>query len=153
MLQNEALLVILYSASPHPLQQSRDPQCEHKLTFQVMKEVAPAPKQPSREADTVRQQAGSGISAEQLTAIEGQLLLQLPQVQSLQQAKQQSDALQLQAYIKTRKLQGMVAVLYSCDCYLARHDWSVHKCICYIFCGCGGIVSIVSLGVQHTFTT
>ena len=137
-----------YSASLHPVQQRRAHKSEHNLTFQVMKEVAPAPKQTLQDADTVRQRAGSGISAEHLTAIEGQLLLQLPQVQSLQQAKQQSDALQLQAYKKTRKLQGMVATLCSCNCHLATHAWSRQKCTFYTFCDWGGFVSWLLVAVQ-----
>lgn len=148
-----------YSASPHPVQQSRGLECEDKLTFQVMKEEASAAKQDPQELYTVCQQAGSGISAEQPLARDGQLFLQLPHVQSLHQAKQQSDALQLQAYKKTRKLQGMVAILCSCDSHLASHDRSVQKCICYTFCDWGGMVSWLSVtatmsrGVQHIFTT
>lgn len=80
---------------------------EHKLTLQVTKESAAVPKQPPQQPDTVHLQERVCLAAEQLSARDRQLLLQLPQVHSLQQAQQQSNALQLQAYQKTRKLQGM----------------------------------------------
>ena len=104
--------------------------CEHKLTLQVTKESAPVPKQPPQQPSTVHLQEGCCLAAEPMLAREGQLLLQLPQVHSLQQAKQQSDALQLQAYQQTRKLQGtpLIALSCSCRCYLPTYRMNVQQC-------------------------
>ena len=86
--------------------------------LQVTKEAAPVTKQPPQQPSAIHLQEGCCLAAEPMGR-EGQLLLQLllqlPQVHSLQQAKQQSDALQLQAYQKTRKLQGTLLTALSCS--------------------------------------
>ena len=93
------------------------------LLLQVVKELEPVLKQSLQQPTAVRLQGGSSLKAEHQLPRDGQLLLQLPHVHSLQQAKQQSDALQLQAYKKTRKLQGISMILTwcSCKCSLATH--------------------------------
>lgn len=76
-------------------------------TSQVTKDSGPKRKQVAQQPISVRLQEGS--SAERLRSSD-QLLLQLPKVRSLQQAKQQTDVLQLQAYQKNRKLAGSAPV-------------------------------------------
>ncbi|KAL3143129.1 hypothetical protein ABBQ38_003398 [Trebouxia sp. C0009 RCD-2024] len=70
-----------------------------------MKETEHVLKQFLQQPDAAHVQECLSLEAVQHLARNGQLLLQLPRVHSLKQAKQQSDALQLQAYQKTRMLQ------------------------------------------------
>lgn len=51
-----------------------------------------------------------------------ELLLQLPEVHTVQQARQQVDHLQQQAYFKTRKLQGEYLALFLLEDRLKLHS-------------------------------
>lgn len=77
------------------------------LVLQVMKETEHVLRHFLQQPDAAHVQECLSLEAVQHLARNGQLLLQLPRVHSLKQAKQQSDALQLQAYQKTRTLQGI----------------------------------------------
>lgn len=89
-----------------------------------MKETERVLKQFLQQPDAA--QECLSLEAEQRLSWERQLLLRLPQVFSLKQAQQQSDALQLQAYQKTRKLQGIdVTDSKTCSSSLATVSMSL----------------------------
>ena len=86
--------------------------CLPLLDLQAVKGIVKPHAQSSQNAIVSHAQGGSNNTAQQdrkqsadLTA-SSELLLQLPEVHTMQQARQQVDHLQQQAYFKTRKLQG-----------------------------------------------
>ena len=88
--------------------------------LQVIKETEHVLRQFLQQPNAASVQEGLSLEADEHFPRNGQLLLQLPRVHSLKQAKQQSDALQLQAYQKTRMLQGITLI--------ARHACCGHVC-------------------------
>jgi len=73
----------------------------------------------------------------------GTLLLQLPEVHTVQQARQQVDHLQQQAYFKTRKLQGDLVLRLPTKQHLALIcSKPCHDCLCLI---CMALTALVHL--------
>ena len=79
--------------------------------MQVEKETKPVSLQSLQNSGSELQQGSFPHKADQSVSKDNQLLLQLPAVYSLEQAQQQSDTLQLQAYQQTRRLQGAVLIV------------------------------------------